>query len=456
MTEHNNPLAKNLGVMMLYFLWDWEWVERRVEAITFPDEVTVQRRVSVDFAVPTDLTSPLPLNHDGLPTFFTPLALLEKQGLTNFDLRDEGNNALPLLTREHNGHLVRETLVHLAEAIHEDRGSPLPGGVPQELRRELGLLATQPPGAALVIWDSLEQAKERDGRRESQSSHDWRKFLVGEDKFMTLTKDFAVGFPLIVPVTGEAGTRRIVKFSYQAPATTHRPSSRTRQVSRSLGWYPRTERIEVPSISQARCFHLEVQAPEGLQITRGKLDSSVVPETGWRGPVAVSNPGPEWVHMHINAPPEATGTAHVNLRARSSTISRAALSTGVLTTLSLFLTYLHYEAAQANVGAAVSLLLLVPTALSIYVARPREPVITTGLLLGQRVLAVSCGILAIIASAALVVGEDCNRFLFTERCEPWSALPSILGALTVIAVVLTVILAITARNTGRPPEKAGT
>jgi hypothetical protein len=451
--KFDDQLLQDLGAVTLEFLLHWHWIERRVETITFPDEVTVHRRVSVDFAVPSHLVSPLPRDHHGLPTFFVPLGFLGKQGLIGFDLWNEAGHALPLLTREQNGQLAKATLIQLARATDADRGSQMPEDFPDEVDRELALIASSPAERALVIWNGLDQPK---SDAESDECREWREFLSVEEKFMKLARDFAVGFPLIVPVTGEPGIRRIAKYAYQASVPPRRPRSRRRQIARGFGWHPRTERIELPSIGQARCFHLEVQAPEGLQITRGKLRSSLRPPyRPWQEPPPeVIKAGSERVHMHINAPRTAQGKAYVNLRARSSTISRAALSTAVLTTVALALAAWRSEIAQHNLGPTVSLLLLVPSALSIYVARPREPVITTGLLLGQRILAVCCGILAISASGVLILWQDCETRLLGTNCQRWSSLPWVLWALAAGAAAITVIFALTAYYTTSPPEKA--
>lgn len=444
--------TQDLGLLTLAFLSDWSWIERRVESVTFPDEVTVRRRVSVDFGVPKDWVSPLPAVPGEPPTFYVPLAMMRKQGLVRFDLSDEAGKALALLTRDENGLVAQATLVQLAKAINLDRGKPMSDPFPPELQEELSLITNGAADRALVVWDGLEQTKDSDT---SPNCSAWRAFLAKEDKFMALSHDFAVAFPLIVPVTGMPGVRRIIKFSYQGSAPPRRPSSRRRQLSRGLGWYPRTERITTPSIGQCRCFHLEVQAPEGLQITRGKLSSSVKPKpTVWDKALPdVIKPGSERVHMHLSAPGAPEGLGVVNLRARPSTIGRAALSTALLTTVAIAIACWRHGALQPNLGPTVSLLLLVPTALSVYVARPREPVVTTGLLLGQRVLAVCCGLLAIAASALLVAGQECSSVKGELSCQQWHATPWVLGGLAVVAAMIALVLTATVVFTARPPEK---
>src|SRR5687768_8058014 len=88
-----------LAGMALRLLLTWpKWIHRRTETVALTDPETIRRRVAVDLTVFEDLP---PLIHDGKgePIYFVPLALLKKQPLTNFDLRNEGGKALPLLTR---------------------------------------------------------------------------------------------------------------------------------------------------------------------------------------------------------------------------------------------------------------------------------------------------------------------------------------------------------------------
>jgi hypothetical protein len=452
----DNQLDEDLGVVTLEAFQDWRWVERRVESVTFLDDTTVKRRVSVDFAVPEFWVSALPQNSGEPPTFRLPLALLRKQGLIGFDLRDEAGEALPLLTREENSSIAQATLLQVARAIGEDPPTPMRGAVPKPIRDELKLITSGPAESALIVWSALERSKEfPDEEPESAECREWRRLLTNDDKFVRLARDFAEGFPLIVPVTCELGTRRILKYSYQTAVPPRRPSSRRRQLARSVGWRARTEQVDTPSIGQGGCFHLEVQAPEGLQITRGLLSpAKPVKPTVWQKALPdVIKLGSERVHLHIAALGHAGGTAWVNFRARPAVISRAGFATGMLTTVALTIAALAHSVLQSNIEPAVALLLLVPTALSIYVARPQEPIVTTGLLLGQRMLAACCGALAIIAASILVTGQTCRSAAGGVTCEQWPATPWLLTALAVCAAIITVVLTATLVFTANPPEK---
>src|SRR4051794_38044966 len=81
-----------LGLLDL-FISSSNWVKRRSEQVSFIDDRTVHRRVSVDFQVPP---GPRLLQAECSETCVMPLALLRRRTRVNFDLRDENNRAIQL------------------------------------------------------------------------------------------------------------------------------------------------------------------------------------------------------------------------------------------------------------------------------------------------------------------------------------------------------------------------
>lgn len=81
------------------------WVRRRVENVEFIDDISVTRRVSIDFAVPKQLDElSSPVDEHLLPC--VPLTFLRKgRVLKNFDLRNAEGNPVPMLTKLENGTL---------------------------------------------------------------------------------------------------------------------------------------------------------------------------------------------------------------------------------------------------------------------------------------------------------------------------------------------------------------
>ena len=84
------------------------WRHRRVETLRVLSHEEVRRQVSVDFTVPAEYRELLRLSDAG--EHAVPLGVLHKRPLVHFDLRDEEQRALPLLTAEQGRAISRELL----------------------------------------------------------------------------------------------------------------------------------------------------------------------------------------------------------------------------------------------------------------------------------------------------------------------------------------------------------
>jgi hypothetical protein len=94
------------------------WRHRRVETVTVLDHEQMRRHVSIDFTVPEG-------QHEGLrispQEFVVPLALLDKRPLVHFDLRNEEQHAIPLLTADQHRAIARELLYRqLADELADE------------------------------------------------------------------------------------------------------------------------------------------------------------------------------------------------------------------------------------------------------------------------------------------------------------------------------------------------
>jgi hypothetical protein len=281
-----------VGLLTLELLDTWRtWVKRRVEAVSFPDVATQSRHISVDFELPPTVlevadrarraggpaaitpgrkaaeVADIWAGETAEPFILVPLTLMRKQGLTRFSMRDECGTALPLLTRDQTGAVATAVLVTLAEGL----GVSLGGQLPKELHAELVDIATLPPIEATRVWEALDQAK----GEETKECGRWRATLIESETFMAMALDLARNFLLLTRIAAEPGRRRIIKFSYEHHLLPPKPDpalkSRLRRLRRSIGWGAHTESIDTPAVGLGRCFHLEVEAPEGTQVTRARL-----------------------------------------------------------------------------------------------------------------------------------------------------------------------------------------
>lgn len=496
------------GAVVLHLLDTWHfWVKRRVESITFPDIDTVERKVSIDFELParvlqaaantdphtTRATSRVtPGSYVGirerpLPICVIPLTLLRKQGLTQFSLRDEGGAALPLLTRDQNGEIALATMLELAAGLRDEPPgrTDLPETIAPELVTELRKIATGAPKKAMEVWRDLDRIKDSDN---SPHCGDWRTLLVHDKRFMALALDFARNFLVLTPVPVEPGRRRIIKLSYEqhapgasgkatradldepsadsADAARRRRGTGGRRLSSHVGWQALIRTIDIPAVGQGRCYHLEVEAPDTLQVTRGKL-------TVWidkSGLVRAQDPplkpplddypdypdvvryGVRRLHIHRSVPASTTGRATIHLRPRASTIVRAACITAFLTAGLLVVATFAWRSFQSNVGSSVTLLLLAPGGLAAIIARPREPYVATDLLFGLRLLTLACGLWAFAVAGALLVGQHCTDTMVGTKCTPSPHTQLLVGICTAGCMITALVLARTWRLVSSPPE----
>lgn len=151
---------RQLGLLVLSLFLRWpEWVHRRVETVSFVSPDTNRRRVTIDFSLP-DYTDE-GFETDGDPTVcLTPLTLLRKRPLTNFDFCDESGASLPLVTKQRNGALSAALLAGLAASSAPAKLREAAGSIPPpELDlafRQVALADGAGPGIVKAILDGVE------------------------------------------------------------------------------------------------------------------------------------------------------------------------------------------------------------------------------------------------------------------------------------------------------------
>jgi hypothetical protein len=190
-------------------LLHWEqWSHRRTETITFINDVHARRAHTVDFTISPNLV----FGHDAI---FSPLALIEKRTLRNFDLRGAAGEALPMLTAQENAALGRVMLeVSAAAAL---------GVEPEAVKDALGLkevldIAADPPAQATTVVAALEE-----GRGEGAQYTD---LLTERDVFFSLANDLARNFVMYAVMPAGGVKRRLVKFAYDEQPARERLAGR--------------------------------------------------------------------------------------------------------------------------------------------------------------------------------------------------------------------------------------
>jgi hypothetical protein len=258
---------------MLEALQDPGWVIRRKEALDLLSERLVRHRVSVDFYCQSA--------EGTLPLFFLRKAAGQ---FTRFDFQDETRRSLPLPTREENVTASSEILKAAATEILERHQLPLT----LRLGAELDLIAREEPDLALAVlkhfWPGTRRETTRWSRLRGWLSRrpelpvrfaENKVVLMKDPFFRWLVRALAYSSIVVVPITGVAGKRRILKLVYDEevndlvrPGTAGLRASVTRRVGvffYRVGWRGYPVNVVLPYVG-AQTFHFELHAPEGTEI----------------------------------------------------------------------------------------------------------------------------------------------------------------------------------------------
>lgn len=268
------------------------WMHRRVESVEFRNDVSVRRRISIDFTVP----ALAPELQNGSDTArLIPLTLIEKRPLIGFDVLDEGGRVLPVLNTDHNRALGGRLLIELAGLVLDKDPSP-------ELQERLRDLATASVSVGEGMLDGLRKAGEGDSETAqvvNQLSGWW-------------LDDLARQFILGILLPADAGERRVVKFAYDQVFTLeHDDRPWRRRVREELGWSPTIVRFDVPSLIDAQGFHFEAVAPDGAEILEAALGGPAGENLHYS---ASGTSGQPRVHLHTRAKDVLNAQVALSLR----------------------------------------------------------------------------------------------------------------------------------------------
>lgn len=373
----DTPDWDTAGIAFAEMLLSWRlWSHRRVEVIQFEDETVARRSVSLDFTLPS---TPPVMRSDSGSLAIVPIARLRKQTLTNFDLVDEAGRSLPMLSRAQQERLATSTLVAVARTVIGAEAAEI-------IRGTCCTLVTEPPAVALLALQHLERVER----------------LAKSETFMQAARAFSEGFVVAVPLPADRGTRRVIKFSYDEPIGDPDLSLRNALV-RGLAWRSKPLWFPVYAMGDTPSYHLEVQAPTGLQITRRELVVSDMPAQASRrlGPYRRA-------HFYHRPSVGCRGVASVNLRPQMSTIVRAAAALALFTfaLLVAFWIALLFGGFDERPGAGPTLLLFLPGALSVLLVRSGEHALTTDMLWLLRAVTLISGALAVIGGICFAAISD--------------------------------------------------
>lgn len=319
-----------------------------------------------------------------------PVALvqLKKAPLVGFSVWDEAGRSLPVLT-------TRENAFHSWSALRLAGELAADADLSTELSDALWSIVRSPAEAAVARLDQL-----RSG--DDPASNEFNGIVDSATDAALLfdrqAEEFSRNFLLLVLLDQRSATtaRRVIKFAFDEEVALEG----RRGLRSFLGLEPTEYLIEAPAVGEVDSYHLEVEAPDGLNIVHGEMSVSA-------GNTPAVNAGSmAMAHFHVSSIEPASGTARVALRPQLRGFLRAALMVSLLATAllllgSLFPGEVQSVEAQADAGAAI--LLIIPATLAASIARPTEHLLASHVLLGPRLASLAPAMALYVAAISVVL-----------------------------------------------------
>lgn len=387
---------RSVGLLNAHLLLFWSsWTHRRVERIKFVDEDVIRRATSVDFTIPHWFHRVRGTPRNGVARQLVPLGLLRKGTLMTFSLHSDSDQSLPLLTTPQNIEVAEATLVALAEQVIE-------GSVPDKVRSDI---------RALVECDASKSAIHLQNLHERKDKHTGaRGKLRNSAVFQSLSTPLADNFLALTMIELGWHQRRVLHYCYDEPLW-FTPTGRLRNFIAPAVGGPREALIGLPALSHADSYHVEVEAPDGLQIVTREgyteYPGGTVPLEG------IEKTGSHQ-RSHIHFKQSALGAEAIvlaRLFPRASAIVRSGCFAGALAFLTILFFQLRFSKivgphAGDQKAAAAAVLLGFQAVVSLYLARSDQNAMTTNLLWPVRMVAALPGVAAFVMAAAVVAGTS--------------------------------------------------
>jgi hypothetical protein len=251
-----------------------DWVHRRVERVTFRDDRTVTRQVSVDLTMPTDV--PVVEFSKGDAYRIIPLTVMRRKTLVNFSLSAAGIDQVSMLGLRQNQALVAALLQELALGVlqpDEDPDGPTPSLHP-DTTTFIRAIAEGDQGDLAEAFKKLE-----DRTCDAQVTD-----LMEAPRFRAIANRLVDNFILMVLVPENCVGRLHIRFSYdealslkprqsdwfnrKAPGDGSEPRRRKDRstICSNFLLQPVAVRFPVPAAENAESFHFEVEAPPDVHI----------------------------------------------------------------------------------------------------------------------------------------------------------------------------------------------
>ena len=339
------------------------WRHRRVETITVLTHEQMRRHVSIDFTVPEEQREALRISAE---EFVVPLTLLAKRPLVHFDLRNDKQHAIPLLTADQHRTFARELLYR---QLDSDLAT-------QDVADDAVVLAAGELIEAVLADDPRELEPELDALEAAHAIE-----LVD---FRAIASVLSRSFILWAVVRG-LERRRVYKFASEEP----------------LGRGPRFIFITAASgCSEALSYHVEVAVPEDLKARSTLLVDAATGERLAAGERDTDRPA-----LNYRAEPPLPEAPEIVIDFAVERWRFLAPAAFVATIIALLIAppflFSDLTALPDTAGAAVGLVLSTSAVFSVLVLRTDEHALLRLILVQARVLLAACTVAALFAAASI-------------------------------------------------------
>ncbi len=431
------------------------WLYRRVESIEFLGSSAVRRRVSVDLELPKHLPSLEEQERGEEDRRLVPVSVLPKwPPLMEFDLLGADDHPASLYVGHTNvslnfglligliemlrlrveypklvgawrGEFDEKKLDAFANVVDSSRPPDVLNALPRVLLEQLALIVAQDEPGNQQLAAATRAL--RDELRPELNSPDDAPVARDAGETVDLASQLGNSSILWVPLRGTPGADRIVKFSYVDPWEPYEPFLRRCLVACS--WSERSFWISLPHAGLHTRYHLDVSAPEGLEVTAARASAfagakSQTRVPGVTGPIGQAEISGGRVHIYLPFRDAPSHRTFLNLRlaARRGGFVQACLVTAVLLALVMTVAFGWLTQVNVNIDATVVLLALVPLILGYVLVRPAAHEL-------ERDQVTGVAIMALIAGAAPIGGALVLVFTHLEGGKDVSGLQPVWAGL---------------------------
>jgi hypothetical protein len=408
--------CRGCGASLLLLLLGWSsWVSHRTEHVTFRDDRSVVRRVTVEFHTPDQ--APVFRGDDGQDCRLVPLSIMRRKTLVNFTLCDDSGRSVVVPTLRQNQAITESVLLACADATLGQGGdgtAPADAAGRRAIARFIYQVVSGDQRELTAAYESLDRGTAAPAVRD----------LVGRGMFRTLLDRLADNFVLWVMIPAGAPRRRVLNFSFDEPLQLRyrKPGfvGDTYELGKKLNpWHPvvwrsalgfTTTRVRfpVPAVENTDSFHFEIEAPKGVEIAEASL---LAGRPGQAEPPEHLNPSFDRVRggfptagLHvIEVPNGSLSRAQVGLQV----VTRGWLMTSMLSAWAVFGLLVAYARftndLKQDSGAPALILAAVAAGVAALIAQSVSHGLAAHLLKWARALATVSAALPLIVATSIVL-----------------------------------------------------